>query len=57
MTAKPAAVVSGRMISTDKKQCKEEPQPAPDLEERLKVLEEYIADLRAVLDKLRCKVN
>ena len=45
------------MDSTDKKQSKEEPQPARDLEERRQVLEEYIADLRAFLDKLRRKLS
>lgn len=41
------------MNSTDKKQTKEEPLPPRDLEVRRKVIEEYIADLRAFLEKLR----
>jgi hypothetical protein len=45
------------MSSTDKKPSKKEPQPARELEERRKVLEEYIADLRAFLDKLRRKLG
>jgi hypothetical protein len=45
------------MGTTDQKQKKEEPQLARDLEERRKVLEDYIADLRAFLDKLRRKLN
>jgi len=45
------------MISTDRKPSKEEPQPARDLEERRKVLEEYAADLRAFLDMLRRKLS
>jgi hypothetical protein len=40
-----------------KAKSKEEPQPARDLEERRQVLEEYIADLRAFLDKLRRKLS
>lgn len=45
------------MDSTDKKPAKEEPQAARDLEERRRVIEEYIGDLRAFLDKLRRKFN
>jgi hypothetical protein len=44
------------MDSTDKKQPKEEPPPPQDLEFR-RMLEEYIADLRALLDKLRRRLN
>jgi len=36
----------------DKKQGEDEP-PTRDLEERRKVIADYIADLRAFLDKLR----
>jgi hypothetical protein len=45
------------VISTVKKSSKEEPQPASNLKERRKVLEEYTAELRALLDKLRRKLN
>jgi hypothetical protein len=45
------------MVSSDKKQSNEEPQPARDLEERRKVIEQYAADLRAFLDRLRRKLN
>jgi hypothetical protein len=46
------------MDLTDKERSKEKPPPpARDLEERRKVLEEYLADLRAFLDKLRRKLN
>jgi len=44
------------MDPMDKKKGKEEP-PTRDLEERRNVIEEYIADLRAFLDKLRRKLN
>jgi hypothetical protein len=44
------------MDPIDKKQGKEEP-PTRDLEERRNVIEEYIADLRALLNKLRRKIN
>jgi hypothetical protein len=46
-----------RMGSTDQKQSKEEPQPARDLEERRRVIEQYAADLRAFLNKLRRKLD
>lgn len=45
------------MVSSDKKDSKEEPQPSGDLEERRKVIEEYTAYLRALLDRLRRKLN
>ena len=45
------------MDPTDEKRSKEEPQAARDLEERRGVIAEYIADLRAFLDKLRRKLN
>jgi hypothetical protein len=45
------------VATPDEQQSKEEPQPERDLEERRKVLEEYTADLRAFLDKLRRKLN
>ena len=45
------------MATPDKQQSKEEPPPERDLEERRKVLEEYTANLRAFLDKLRRKLN
>jgi hypothetical protein len=44
------------MKSNDEKQRKEEPPPR-DVESRRKVLEEYIADLRAFLDRLRRMLN
>jgi hypothetical protein len=45
------------MKSNDEKPRQEEPPPPRDLESRRKVLEECIADLRAMLDKLRRKLN
>ena len=45
------------MDPIDKKQGKDKPQSPGDLDERRAVIEEYIADLRAFLDKLRRKVN
>ena len=45
------------MATPGKEQSKEEPQPASELDERRKVLEEYIAGLRAFLEKLRRKLN
>jgi hypothetical protein len=44
------------MNPMDKQQGKEQP-PTRDLEERRNVIEEYIADLRALLNKLRRKLN
>jgi hypothetical protein len=44
------------MDPNDKTPGKKEPQPARDLE-RQGVIAEYIADLRAFLDKLRRKFN
>jgi hypothetical protein len=41
------------MDSKDQKPDKDEPQATRDLEEGRRVIEEYIADLRALLDKLR----
>jgi hypothetical protein len=46
------------MDPKDKASGKEEPPPAArDLEERRGIIAEYIADLRAFLDKLRRKLN
>ena len=45
------------MKGTDKKQREEEPPPPRDGELWRKMIEEYIADLRAVLDKLRRMLN
>jgi hypothetical protein len=45
------------MATPDEQQSKEAPQPARELDERRKVLEEYIADLRALLNKFRRKLN
>jgi hypothetical protein len=45
------------MATPDKQQRKEQSQSERDLEERRKALEEYIADLRAFLEKLRRNLN
>jgi hypothetical protein len=45
------------MDPKDKTAGKEEPRQARDLEERRGIIEEYIADLRAFLYKLRRKFN
>jgi hypothetical protein len=45
------------MDPNDKTPGKEEPPPTRDLVERRGIIEEYIADLRAFLDKLRRKFN
>lgn len=45
------------MDRTEKNERKEKPQPTRDLEERREVLAEYIAHLRAFLDKLWRKLN
>ena len=45
------------MNSRDERELKEEPPPPKDLESRRKVIEEEIAVLRAILDKLRRLVN
>jgi hypothetical protein len=45
------------MDPKDIMQGKEEPPPARDLEETRGVIAEYIADLRAFLDKLRRKLS
>jgi hypothetical protein len=45
------------MDPNDEKQRKEDAQPPHDLESRRKVIEEYIADLRAFVDKLRRMLN
>jgi len=45
------------MDPKDKTASKEEPRQARDLEERRGIIAEYIADLRAFLDKLRRKLN
>jgi hypothetical protein len=52
-----SALPSAGMNSNDEKQRKEKPPPPRDLESRRKVIEEYIADLRALLDKLRRMLN
>jgi hypothetical protein len=44
------------MNSTDEKQRKEEPPPPCSLE-FMRMLEEYVAELRAIIDKLRRKLN
>lgn len=44
------------MKSTAKKDQEEEPPPLRDVEARRKVIEDYIADLRAILEKLRRKL-
>jgi hypothetical protein len=46
------------MDTKDKTPGKEQPQPAArDLEQRRGIIAEYIADLRAFLDKLRRTLN
>jgi len=45
------------MNSNDEKQRKEEPPRTRDVESRRMVIEEYIADLRAFLDRLRRMLN
>jgi hypothetical protein len=45
------------MDTPDKNERKEKPQLTRDLEERRKVIAEYIAGLRAFLDKLWRKLN
>ena len=45
------------MDTTDKNERKEKPELTRDLEETRKVIAEYIADLRAFLDKLWRKLN
>jgi hypothetical protein len=45
-----------RLNSTDEKQRKEEPPP-PRSSEFMRLLEEYASDLRAIINKLRRKLN
>jgi hypothetical protein len=44
------------MISADEKQSKEEPTPPPASDLK-RMLDAYAAELRAIIDKLRRKLN